>query len=218
MTDNAARYGFRFFRSRYSGLGNPPVREAWTATSASFDVNGGAANVVLGAGDPILQVSDGSVTLALGSETTDSTTILGVCCGIKQYYDTVKGVLTAAGPGIPSDLAWGTNLAHQSRLYYVPADAAIWAIQVDDIVTATTQATYEAFIGENCRMILTGASGELRAKPKLDISTHATTNTFPWKIVGVQPAPPNVDFSGANVELLVISNGSIASDNAILGI
>jgi hypothetical protein len=138
--------------------------------------------------------------------------------GIKQYYDTVKGVMTAAGPGIPSDLAWGTNLARQSRVYYTPVDTGIWAIQVDDIVTATTQATYEAFVGENCRFINTGATGTLRAKPKLDISTHATTNTFPWKIVGVQPAPPNVDFSGANVELLVISNGTIASDNAILGI
>lgn len=217
MADNAARYGFRFFRSRYGG-GNAVVREGWCATSASFDVNSGAANVVLGAGDPLLQVNDGSVTLAIGSEGTDSTTILGVCCGIKQYYDTVKGVMTAAGPGIPSDLAWGTNLARQSRLYYIPADSAIWAIQVDDIVTATTQATYEAFIGENCRFVNTGASGELRAKPKLDIATHATTNTFPWKIVGVQPSPPNVDFAGANVELLVISNGSIASDNAILGL
>jgi hypothetical protein len=217
MADNAARYGFRFYRSR-GGSFNASVREAWTATSASFDVASGAANVVLGAGDPILQVSDGSVTLAIGSEGTDSTTILGVCCGIKQYHDTVKGVMTAAGPGIPSDLAWGTNIARQSRLYYIPVDVAVWAIQVDDITTFTTQATYEAAIGENCRFINTGATGELRAKPKLDISTHATTNTFPWKIVGVQPAPPNVDFAGANVELLVISNGSIASDNAILGI
>ena len=217
MADNAARYGFRFFRSRHGGS-NAPVLEAWTATSASFDVASGAQNVVLGAGDPILQVSDGSVTLAIGAEGTDSTTILGVCCGIKQYYDTVKGVMTAAGPGIPSDLAWGTNLARQPRLYYIPVDSAVWAIQVDDIVTATTQATYEAFIGENCRFVNAGVSGELRAKPKLKISTHATTNTFPWKIVGVQPSPPNVDFSGANVELLVISNGTLASNNAILGI
>lgn len=217
MADNAARYGFRFYRSRGGGF-NSPVMEAWTATSASFDVASGASNVVLGAGDPILQVSDGSVTLAIGAEGTDSTTILGVCCGIKQYYDAAKGVLTAVGPGIPSDLAWGTNLARQSRLYYIPADTAIWAIQVDDITSATTQATYEAFIGENCRFVNTGLSGENRAKPKLDISTHATTNSFPWKIVGVQPAPPNVDFAGANVELLVISNGTIASNNAILGI
>jgi hypothetical protein len=217
MADNAERYGFRYYRSRHGGA-NPTIREAWTATAASFDVNAGAQNVFLGAGDPLLQVNDGSVTLAIGSEGTDSTTILGICCGIKQYYDTVKGVMTAAGPGIPSDLAWGTNISRQSRLYYIPADTAIWAIQVDDIVTFTTQATYETAIGANCRFVNTGAAGGTRAKPKLDIATVNTTNTFPWKIVGVQPSPPNVDFSGANVELLVISNGSIASDNAIQGI
>ncbi len=215
MADNPFRYGFRFFRSR-GGSANPVVREAWIATSASFDVNGGAANVYLGAGDPLLAVSTGSATLALGSETTDSTTILGVVTGIQQYYDSTNGVMTKKGPGIPSDLAWGTNLARQSRVYYIPADTAIWAVQVDEATTATTQAAYEAFIYENCRMILTGASGETRAKPKLDISTHATTNTFPWKIIGL--SPNNQDYSGANVELLVISNASIASDNAILGL
>jgi hypothetical protein len=217
MADNAVRYGFRFVKSR-SGSFNAPVQEAWTATSASFDVNSGASNVYLGEGDPILQVSDGSVTLALGSETTDSTTILGICCGIKQYYDSAKGVMTAAGPGIPSDLAWGTNLARQSRLYFTPAESAIWAIQVDDVATATTEAAYQAFIGENCRMILTGASGDTRARPKLDISTHATTNTFPWKIIGVSQSGGNQDYAGANVELYVIANGSLASNSAILGI
>lgn len=217
MSDNAPRYGFRFVKSRYGG-GNAPVQEAWVASNASFDVSGGAANVVLGEGDPLLQVSDGSVTLALGSETTDSTTIVGICCGIKQYKDTVRGVNTVMGPGIPSDLVWGTNLQFQSRLYFVPVESAIWAIQVDDNTTFTTEATYQAVIGENCRMILTGASGETRAKPKLDISTHATTNTFPWKIIGISQTAQNQDYSGANVELYVISNGTLASNNAILGI
>ncbi len=217
MADNAPRYGFRAVKSRYGG-GNFPVEEAWVATAASFDVTGGAANVVLGEGDPLVQLSDGSVTLAVGSETTDSTTILGVVCGIKQYYDAARGANTAMGPGIPSDLAWGTNLQRQSRVYYIPIESAIWAIQVDDAVTFTTEATYQAAIGENCRMVLTGASGELRAKPKLDISTHATTNTFPFKIVDLSHTAQNQDYSGANVELYVISNGTIASRNAILGI
>lgn len=217
MTDNAVRYGFRAVKSRHGGA-NFPVEEAWVATAASFDVNGGAANVVLGEGDPLVQLSDGSVTLAVGSETTDSTTILGICVGIKQYYDTVKGVMTALGPGVPSDLAWGTNLARQTRIYYVPIESCIWAIQCDDATTATTEAAYQAFIGENCRMVLTGASGENRAKPKLDISTHATTNTFPFKIVDLSHTAQNQDYSGANVELYVISNGTIASRNAILGI
>jgi len=217
MADNAVRYGFRYVKSRYGG-GNAPIQEAWIATAASFDVNAGAQNVFLGEGDPIVQLSDGSVTLGVGSEGTDSTTLLGIVQGIKQYYDTAKGVMTAMGPGIPSDLAWGTNLARQSRVYFTPIESAIWAIQVDDAVTATTEAAYQAFIGENCRFVNTGTSGQLRAFPKLDISTHATTNTFPWKIIGVSQTAQNQDYSGQNVELYVISNGTLASNNAILGI
>jgi hypothetical protein len=217
MSDNPVRYGFRAVKSRY-GSGSFPVEEAWVATSASFDVNGGAANVVLGEGDLLLQVSDGSVTLAIGSEGTDSSTILGVVCGIKQYYDAASGYMTAKGPGIPSDLAWGTNLQRQSRVYYIPIESCIWAAQCDDAVTFTTEATYQAAIGENVTLVNTGASGENRAKPKLDISEHATTNTHPFKIVGLSQTAGNQDYSGANVELYVISNGTIASRNAILGI
>lgn len=216
MADNPIRYGMRPVKGRYGH--DFPVERAWCATSASFDVNGGAANVYLGEGDVLLQQSTGAVTLAIGAEGTDSTTILGVCCGIKQYYDTAMGVMTAKGPGIPSDLAWGTNLDRQSQLYYIPIESAIWAIQCDDATTATTEAAYQAFIGENCRFINTGATGETRARPRLDISTHATTNTFPFKIVGVSTTAGNQDFAGNYVELYVISNGTIASRNAILGL
>lgn len=215
MSDNAVRYGFRWVKSR-GGSGNMDVRRAWVATSASFDVSGGAANVVLGEGDPLVQLSDGSATLAVGNETTPSSTCLGIVCGIKQYYDTARGVMTAMGPGVPSDLSWGTNLARQTQVLFVPAQTAVWAIQVDDITTFTTEATYQAAIGENVSHILTGLSGETRAKPKLDISTHATTNTLVWKIIGVSQTAQNQDYSGANVELYVICN--LPSDGAILGI
>jgi hypothetical protein len=217
MADNAVRYGFRFVKSRYGGA-NAPIQEAWIPTATSFDVAAGAQNVVLGEGDPIVQLGTGGVTLAVGAEGTDSTTLLGIVQGIKQYLDTATGTMTARGPGIPSDLAWGTDLAKQSRVYFTPVESAIWAIQVDDAVTATTEAAYQAFIGENCRFINTGIVGQNRAYPKLDIATHATTNTFPWKIVGVSQTAQNQDYSGANVELYVISNGTIASNNAILGI
>lgn len=216
MADNPVRYGFRAVKSRYGG-GNLPVEEAWVATSKSFDVNGGASNVVLGEGDVLVQLSTGDVTLAVGSEGTDSTTILGVVCGIKQYLDSATGTMTARGPGIPSDLAWGTDLAKQSRVYYIPIEAAIWAAQCDDAVTATTEAAYQAFIGENVTLVNTAATGN-RAAPKLDISEHGTTNSHPFKIVDISHTAGNQDFAGANVELYVISNGTIASRNAILGI
>jgi hypothetical protein len=216
MADNPVRYGFRAVKSRYGG--RLPVERALVATSASFDVNGGASNVVLGEGDVIVQLSTGTVTLAVGSEGTDSATVLGVVCGIKQYLDTATGTMTARGPGIPSDLAWGTDLAKQSIVYYIPIESAIWAAQCDDNTTFTTEAAYQDAIGENITLVNTGASGTNRAAPKLDISENATTNTHPFKIVGISTTAGNQDFSGANVELYVISNGTIASRNAILGI
>jgi hypothetical protein len=214
MADNPVRYGFRAVKSRYGG-GNFPVERAFTASDASFDVNAGASNVVLGEGDVITQVSDGSVTLAIGSEGSDSSTILGVVCGIKQYYDAATGTMTARGPGIPSHTVWGTNLQRQSQLYYIPIESCIWAVQVDDNTTFTTEAGYQDIIGENITLVNTGASGELRARPKLE---NATTDTHPFKVVGISTTAGNQDFSGANVELYVISNGTIASRNAILGI
>ena len=63
--------------------------------------------------------------LAVGTETTPSAQCTGIVVGIKQYYDTVRGVMTAMGPGVPSGLAWGTNLARQSRVYIVPAQSEI---------------------------------------------------------------------------------------------
>ena len=101
----------------------------------------------------------------------------------------------------------------------VGADQAVADVHwCDENTTATTEAAYQDMIGENCRFINTGATGELRAPPRLDISTNATTNTFPFKIVGISTTAGNQDFSGNYVELYVISNGTIASRNAILGI
>ncbi len=102
-------------------------------------------------------------------------------------------------------MAYGSNLDLQSKIFYVPAEAAVWRIVVNDNTTATTLAGYQAFVGENCSHIHTAASGTLALTPKLNISTHATTATLDWRIIGI-PDPGMQDFSGANVELEVICN------------
>ena len=87
----------------------------------------------------------------------------------------------------------------------MPAECAVWNIIVNDATTATTEAAYQAFIGENCSHIHTALSGGLALTPKLNISTHATTATLDWRIVGI-PNRSVQDFTGANVELEVICN------------
>ncbi len=85
-----------------------------------------------------------------------------------------------------------------------PAAKQVFEIDVDDVVTATTEAGYMAFVGENCDHRLTAGS-EPKSNCLLDISTHVTT-TAQWRIVGVSPIVSNADFSGAYVRMLVTVN------------
>lgn len=205
MADNRASYGFRFHRSKYGNpLENPLAKQV--ASNAVFAVNGGAATPGLGIGDPVKLVNDGTVIHAEGSENTP-TDIYGVVVGVGPVWSATLGVMQPSNT-LPSNTVWGTNLERASYVYVVPFELAYWEIDVDDAVTATTESAYRAFIGENCSMILTGASGASRIYPKLDISSHATTNSLKLRIADVSPTRDNYDFSGANVKLIVELNAT----------
>lgn len=203
MADNTAKYGFRLARFR-SGFSMSSVESAFCITGATF-AGGAATAASLRPGDPIVRLNSGAVNVAPGTDGTPGD-VLGVVVGIKQYLDpSLANSVTAKGNALPSSVAYGTNLDLQSLVYYIPAEAAVWRIQVNDATTATTEAGYQAFVGENCSHIHTALSGELLLKPKLNISTHATTATLDWRIIGI-PDRTIQDFSGANVDLEVICN------------
>ena len=201
--DNPVKYGFRLARFR-SGYAMSSAEEAFCITGATF-AGGSATAASLRPGDPIVRLASGAINVAPGTDGTPGD-VLGVVVGIKQYLDpSFSNAVTARGNALPSSVAYGTNLDLQSKIYYIPAEAAVWRIVVNDATTATTLAGYQAFVGENCSHIHTAASGGLALTPKLNISTHATTATLDWRIVGI-PDPTLQDFSGANVELEVICN------------
>jgi hypothetical protein len=206
MADNTAVYGFRWAKGYNGGVDFPQPIECFVASGASFDVNGGAQNVSLGVGDPVTRLSDGSVTLCAGSEGgSGGVAVYGIVVAVQPYYDSVLGAMRPSNI-LPDNVVYGTNLDRQSKVLVVPALAGAWEIDVDDVVTATTEAGYQAFVGENCDHVLTGVvSVDVRAKPKLDISTHATA-TSQWRIVSVSKSFDNQDFSGANVKLIVTCN------------
>lgn len=215
MADNVSKYGFR-----YQGLtGGPghlkPITKI-VATGESFDVTGGLQNAALRAGDVVTLLSTGGVTLCAGNETTPANPY-GVVVGVMPYYDSTIGTSGAMRPSksLPSDINWGTNLARQSKLIIQPfLPGLVFEVDVDEATTATTEAAYQALSGENVSMINTAAASTSPpwVAPKLDISTHATTATLCFTIVGISPTLDNVDFSGANVKLLVTAN--IAQDGA----
>lgn len=205
MADNRASYGFRFYRSKYGRpLENPLMK--LVASNAAFSVNGGASSIGIGIGDPVKLVNDGTVTLAEGTENIP-TDIYGIIVGVAPVWNASLGVMQPSNL-LASNVVWGTNQERASYVHVVPIEQAYWEIDCDDATTATTQAAYQAFVGENCSMILTGASGAARAFPKLDISTHNTTNTLKLRIAEISRTKDNQDFSGANVKLVVELNAT----------
>lgn len=205
--DNIAKYGFRYF----GGADNlPKPLEKIVATAAEFDVTGGIQNAVLQAGDVVALVSDGSVTMCAGNETTPGLPY-GVVVGGIQYFDSSIGQAGAMriANNLPSAISWGTNRERASRVLVVPfLPGQLWEADVDDIVTATTLSTYEALEGENVSFINSGAAASVPAwiRPKIDISTHATTASLFFRLEKVSTTKDNIDFSGANVKFLVSIN------------
>lgn len=202
MADNRKQYGFRWYRGLNGSKEMPAPERMIVATAASFDITGGASNVELGPGDVVRKLSTGGVGLCAGAETT-VVEPYGVVVGVGPYWDGSKMVWKKT---LPSDIAWGTNLERQSTVWVVPLAAGIWEVDCDDAVTATTKAAYQAFIGENCDFRHDTTSTNTRPTPRLDISTHNTTNTLTMRIVDVSDTAMNQDFSGNYVKLLVRAN------------
>jgi hypothetical protein len=217
MADNPVKYGIRWSHTGNGGRNFPQPEVMIVATSQSFDVNGGAANVGLGVGDPVTKLSTGGVGLCDGSEGAGGgVAVYGVVVGVLPYWNATTGRMEPTNV-LPSDVAWGTNLERQSKVLVVRADAGVWEMDVNDNTTATTLAAYQALIGENCDHVLTGASGAARAFPKLDIDPNDPA-TAQWRIAGVSQTAENQDFSGANVKLLLRINEMQGSDFSATGV
>lgn len=209
MADNQALYGFRW--QKQLGLGSTPQPfRAFVATG--YQATSNAINVDLRPGDPVKRVSDGSVALlAAGTEVP-----YGIILAIAPFYDSVLGAMKF-GNSLPGGTAWGTITDRQSVVSVVPVANQVFEIDADDNTTFTTLAGYQAAFGENADLTMNGVSGDTHAYPKLDISTHATTNTLNWRILETATRV-NQDYSGANVKLLVTANIAQQAPYTILGV
>ena len=203
MVDNPLKYGFIYHHTIGGGPRPTPIKH-FIDTAESFDVNSGLANAALAAGDLVRIKSSGGLEQADGTENTTEAAY-GVVMSIGPYWD---GSVMKPANALPSDTAWGTNLARRSTAMVVPVNGVAWSVAVDDTTTATTRATYDALIMSNVDHILTGATGDnpARLNPKIDISTTNTTNTLVWRIIGIDDTVGNLDYSGANVRVIVRAN------------
>lgn len=199
MADNLLRYGFRPFKGMYS---SEEKLEEWPVASA-YQAAPGAVNVPLRVGDPVSRVSDGTVALTAATART-----YGIIVGVSNVYDAVAG---APGPSrtVPGGTTW-SGLVNQTKVLVMPVKGRIFEVDADENTTATLETTYQSYRGENADMIYVPTLN-VGAFPKLDISTHAVTNTLQLNIVGISPTRDNVDYAGLNVKLLVQFN--LVDDN-----
>lgn len=194
--DNVSLYGFRFVKTLL-GKNTPNFRDRWVASA--YGAAPGGTDVDLNKGDPIKVLNTGYVDLCVANEP-----VHGIVQGF-QYWDGKKMVYSDKlphGSGV-----YGTNYERATVCTYIPVAGAVFEVDCDDNVTATTQAAYHALIEENCDHSINADADSAEARPLLDINTHATA-TFQWRIIGISKTFQNRDFSGARVKLYVVANES----------
>lgn len=195
MANNNQKYGFRLHRGITSA--EPSVEAMVVATG--YQASPGGVDVDLNVGDPVSRTTDGSAILCSAT----GAALYGIIVGVKPYWN---GTQMTPSNKLVGGTAWGTLEERRSEILVVRADQAIWEIDVDDAVTATTLAAYRALVGENCDHNYDAADATYdRAHPRLDISAHNTTTAM-WRIYGVSPTVENQDYSGSFVKLLVVPN------------
>lgn len=209
MADNVKQYGIRW-STGYNRSYQPAIVPMPVASAANFTVSGFGTNVNLNVGDPVKINTDGTVSLAGGNENGQtSQAIWGVVMGMggQGYFN---GTRMVRSPYLPSGVTYGTSLDRQSWVLVAPISQGFWEIDCDDIVTATTQLGYQAFVGENCDHQLAAAVATaplLTANPVLDISSHnPATAGLSFRIVGVSQNAANQDFAGQWVKMVVSIN------------
>lgn len=196
---NTAMGGFRWIGSR-NGSHRPHTEICQVATGYT---------AAIFKGDPVVRVADGTIWVApANTDPVAGAGIYGVADGVEQYWD---GKVMKGGNYLPASTSWGTVRDRRSLVRVILARDALFEVDADDAVTATTEAAYTALINTNCDHH-TGAGGSTVtgiSSYALDIST-ADTVSAGWRIVGLG-GRINQDWSSANVKLIVEVNESSES-------
>lgn len=200
MADNTHKYGIRPVKGAYGGACHPKSVRKSVASGYQAQDDGSGFSIDLNVGDPVRILADGTVEIA---NTTED--VWGVITGFGNSYNASDGAMKPS-----NKLAGGGTWSGEEQrpfVYVVPAvPGQLFEIDVDDAVTATTKAAYFALIGLNAEHTIVGVSASATADPRLDVSSGATTATLGWRIEDVSMTTENVDFSGANVKLIVSCN------------
>lgn len=202
MTDNIHYRGFRWVKNLAGNAGMPEPIRMRVASAYAKSINGGSA-IDMNVGDPVRIVGTGTVAIADGGEgASGGETVWGIVVGFGPIWNgTFRQFETKL---VNAGGAYGSVLERQTFAWVVPAHRQLWEIDCDDAVTATTEATFYSYIGENCDHVLTTGS-EPSSNCMLDISGHGTSSAQ-WQIRDISPTMANQFFDGNYVKLLVELN------------
>ena len=175
MANTNAPFGFR----QYSGTGSSPTYEQ-VAVQIAYN----ATNIFFG--DPVEPDAAGVVTQ--GDGTTAAAGIAGIFVGCQYLSVSQKRtVWSNFWPG--SDVASGNTVTG----YIVNDPNAKWVAQTDATGIATTDINANIGFAIGTGSTLNGISGAY-----LDTTTINTTNTLPFRIVGLIDFPPGAQGTFSN--------------------
>lgn len=194
---NPNYYGLRYHSSL---IGHAPPVPLRMRVASAYQWSPSAIPCDLNVGDCVKYVSDGTVAGAAGTDN-----VFGVIVGIQRFWNNSLSRFQF-GTSLPGGTTYGSNLDRQSFVLVAPVQSLIFEAVCDDNTTATTEAAYNALIGENVDLSLNPVSGSTTASPKIDISTHsAPGSTLNWRIVDMSRRV-DIDYSLTNVPLLITAN------------
>lgn len=182
--------GIRWVRNLYGG--RMPVEEAVV-------ISAGSGNIFTG--DPIKPVSDGTVIVAAGGDTT----IMGICIGVKQYKD-AAGVIRS-GNYLPTGTTYNgapelTN-PEASIIRYVPVRGQEFEIDCNT-AAATETAAVDTYRNNADISVGTGSTTTGRSACVLANSSPGTA-TANVRIRGKALGPKN-DVTAVNWKALIEFN------------
>ena len=199
--DNMAKYGLRWSMSANSHPCPNPLRR-YVADGYQAKADDTTTNVDLNIGDPVKIMGDGTVALCNTGEP-----VFGVIMAFEPYWN---GSVMQPTNRLPGGTTGGGLFERKSAVLVVPANSGYWECDCNDAVTATTEAAYTAFIGENMDHVIVADlsnPSQPKANPKLAIAGHGTA-TAQWRCEGVSRSLANQDFAGNYVKLFMRVNES----------
>jgi hypothetical protein len=162
--------GLKWYRSSGGASEQPATFEGFVAS---------AYGTALYVGDPVSRQSDGSYAASAAGAGSS-----GVISRILRYKDSAGFVRTNA-KYIPASITW-TAWQERTLIEIIPCKENMFVACADEALT--TQAAADAYCGENVDLVIGTADAGLGLSAyRIDISTHATTNTLTWRLISMLP-------------------------------